>query len=215
VARGDICSSNLSGAIPSNTRTSLIIRATAMAEVSYTDGITPPKENVGPGETTPQTNPSMIEEVEERTTATTGIDAISPQMPATQASTEEMPAPEAFAPRDLAMESNLMTTAEAPSIEHGTSNTVPSAAGVAAEHSTASVTAAGAETSSGYAVPLVPAAGVETPSKHSDTHGHATELPHQWDTSATRVAGTSGRDPYLEDHIRWYAPAFCLCLPHS
>lgn len=156
-----------------------------MAEVSYTDGITPPKENVGPGETTPQTNPSMIEEVEERTTATTGIDAISPQMPATQASTEEMPAPEAFAPRDLAMESNLMTTAEAPSIEHGTSNTVPSAAGVAAEHSTASVTAAGAETSSGYAVPLVPAAGVETPSKHSDTHGHATELPHQWDTSAT------------------------------
>lgn len=142
-----------------------------MAEVIYTNEITPPEESVGPGVTV--RNPPTTEESEMRDTTRTERGAIMPQMPATQALIQETPVAEALEPGDLAMESNPMPTAEAPSVEHNDSNTIPSAAVVAAEPSPE------------QSAPSVTATGVEDPSGHSDADGNATEPPNQREISAT------------------------------
>lgn len=171
--QGGIRSPNSSGINPSDLRASPALQAFAMAEVTYTNEITPAEESVDAGDTVLQANPPRTEESGTKSTATTDTGAIMPQMPATQALTQEMSAAEALEQGDLAMESNPMTTAEAPSVEHRDSSNNPSAAVVAVKPSPA------------YSGPSVSATGAEDPSGHSYAHGNATEPPYQRETSAT------------------------------
>jgi len=131
------------------------------------------------------------------TTATTEAETVIPRVLTTEALTPEMPAPEAFAPDDLAMESNPITTVESPSVEHNDSNNVPSVAAVAVEaspeYSVPPVTAAGAEPSSENLPPSVAAAGLELLSGHSDAYGNAP--PNRPETTATGWLGPPAATP--------------------
>lgn len=160
-----------------------------MAEVTNTDGTTPAEGNVGPSEAVPQANPPMTDELGITTIPKIETEVAMPQVPTTEPANHDMPAPEAFAPGDLAMESNPTTTAEAFPLEHMDSNTVPSVAIVAAEPSPElsgpSVMAAGAEPSSEYSASSVAAAEANSPSEYADAYGNTAELPNQAETSAS------------------------------
>jgi len=156
-----------------------------MAEVTYSGGSKPPNGNASLGESIPQTNPPLTEETEMKKAET---EAMMPEISATQALTQEMPAPEAFTTADLAMESNPMTTAEAPSVDHSDSNAIHPFAAAATdpttENSTSSATAAGAEPLSDYSAPMVAAAEADTAPEEPEAYANASEYPNQRETSA-------------------------------
>lgn len=128
-----------------------------MAEITYTIGISPPEESLGSNEIALRTDTPMTEEIRTTTPTTQEPETLILQVPSTEAPLQPMPVHQAFAPDDLAMESNPMTTAEIPPVDNNKSTLAPP----------------------------VTATAAEPPPVYSHAYGNAPELLNQPETSAT------------------------------
>lgn len=159
-----------------------------MAEVTCDNGDTQLTEGPFVVDTVPQSNAPTIEEKATTTPLNTTNESIA-NLPPTETPSQDMPASEGLVPSDLTMDSNPMTTANPPSIEHIDKNTANLIGKAVAEPSqrvpSSSVIATGGRLSPTHSSHWLTTAGAQDPSDHGDADEGSSEATSPPAMSAT------------------------------